>query len=397
MYKKRIIFLTGTRADYGKIKNLIQEVQKLNKFKAYLFVTGMHNLKEFGETHIEISLDKIQNTYKFKNQKFNEPMDSVFLNTFKGFKKYIKKIRPDLIVIHGDRTEALACASVGCLNNYKVAHIEGGEISCTIDETLRHAISKLSNIHFVTNQIAKRRLIQLGELKNKIHVIGSPDVDVILKKNLPKLDIVKNRYNITFHKYAIGIFHPVTSELHQLQDQIDIFVKSLIKSNNNYVIISPNNDHGAKKIFTKYKKIKSPKIRILPSMRFEYYLTLLKNSDFIIGNSSSGIMEAPYFGIPTINLGTRQKNRTNISSIINISINIDLILSNINQLNNKKQKPKKIINTFGDGNSTKRFINILSNKSFWETSNQKYFQDLKKINEYQKKTILHKNKLSNYF
>ena len=152
----------------------------------------MHNLNIYGNTHEHLQKDKISNRYRFKNQNINEAMDKITANTINGFSKYVKKINPDLIVIHGDRVEPLACAIVGCLNNILVAHIEGGEVSGTVDEILRHSISKLSHIHFVSNSKAKSRLIQLGELKKNIFVIGSPDIDLMLSK-LPSVKQLKKK------------------------------------------------------------------------------------------------------------------------------------------------------------------------------------------------------------
>ena len=140
--KKKILFVTGTRADYGKIKSLILKLQKRSSFQVHVFVTGMHNLKKFGSTWEVLKDDKIKNIVRFRNQKNDDSMDLVLSKTIVGFKRVVSKIKPDLIVIHGDRIETLACAIVGSLNNYRTAHIEGGEVSGTVDEILRHSISK---------------------------------------------------------------------------------------------------------------------------------------------------------------------------------------------------------------------------------------------------------------
>ena len=145
---KTITFITGTRADYGKIKSLILELQKKkNKFKTNLIITGMHNIRKYGYTKDEIDKDKIRNCYRFNNQSKNATMDIILSNTIKGINNFVSKNHTDLIVVHGDRVESLAGAITGCLNNIKVAHIEGGEISGTIDEVIRHSISKLSHLH----------------------------------------------------------------------------------------------------------------------------------------------------------------------------------------------------------------------------------------------------------
>jgi len=256
---KIVTFITGTRADYGKIKSLILELQKKKKkFKTNLIITGMHNIKKYGHTIDEINKDKIQNCYSFNNQSNNTTMDLVLANTIKGVNKFILKNKTDLIVVHGDRVESLAGAISGCLNNIKVAHIEGGEISGTVDEVIRHSISKLSHLHFVTNQIAKQRLMQMGESVKSIFTIGSPDVDIILKKKLPNIKSVKNRYNISFINYAICIFHPVTTESRKrIKYQIKSLISLLIKSKFNYVILLPNNDLGSDIIIEEISLLKN--------------------------------------------------------------------------------------------------------------------------------------------
>ncbi len=374
---KTITFITGTRADYGKIKSLILELQKKKKFKTNLLITGMHNIRRHGHTRDEIEKDKIQNCYRFYNQSKNAGMDIILANTIKGINKFLSNNHTDLLVVHGDRVESLAGAITGCLNNIKVAHIEGGEISGTIDEIIRHSISKLSHLHFVTNKTAKQRLLQMGEKSNNIFVIGSPDVDIILKKKLPNFSSVKKRYDIKFNDYAICLFHPVSTELKKIEYQIQSLLNSIKKSKFNFVILLPNNDPGheiiLKKIFFLRKK-NFENLKILPSMRFEYYLSLLKNCNFIVGNSSSGIMEAPYYGVPTIDLGSRQKNRAQIKSIITIN-DYSKLNDLINRFKVKKFKYKPL-KYFGNGNSHKKFLSILNQKRIWKIKNQKQFIQL---------------------
>ena len=372
---KKIVFVTGTRADYGKLKSIILKLERIKNFKVSVFVTGMHNLKIYGSTHDELRKDKIKNIVRFKNQNNNDSMDSIISKTINGFRKYVLKENPDLVVVHGDRVESLACAIVASINNIKAAHIEGGELSGTIDEVLRHSISKLCNLHFVTNNIAKKRLIQMGELRSSIFVIGSPDVDLILKKDLPSIREVREKYDIKFLNYAVAIFHPVTNELINLKKEIKIFIKSITESKQNFVLIFPNNDSGTNVILNEYKKIKSDKIKIFPSIRFEYYFSLLKNSNFIIGNSSSGIMEAPYYGVPTINLGNRQLNRVKLKSIINLGFNKKNILKLIKYFSKNNKKFEKTT-FFGEGHSAIKFINIIKKKNFWNIKNQKQFNEI---------------------
>jgi UDP-N-acetylglucosamine 2-epimerase (hydrolysing) len=198
MNKKRIVFLTGTRADFGKIKSLIKITQKSKLFDVHIFATGMHMIAKYGKTIIEIEKSGFKNIYPFINHDDIDHMDRNLAKTIDGFSHYILEIKPDLIVVHGDRIEAMAGAIVGSLNNILVTHIEGGEISGTIDELIRHSISKLSHIHLTSNEQAKKRLIQMGEDRNCIFNIGSPDLDVMNSKNLPTLKVVKKYYEIDF-------------------------------------------------------------------------------------------------------------------------------------------------------------------------------------------------------
>ena len=359
---KKIVFITGTRADYGKIKSIILKLQSNTKFKVFLYVTGMHNLKMYGSTYHEIIKDKVKNVKRSNNQKPFDPMDKIFSKTTLQFSTYIKNIKPDIIFVHGDRVEALACAIVGLLNNIKVGHIEGGELTGTVDEMIRHSISKIANYHFVTNKIAKKRLLQMGEKSSSIFIIGSPDVDIILKKNLPDISKAKKRYGIKFLNYSIGILHPVTTDLKNLKNNSIIYVNSILKSKKNYILLYPNNDSGHNIILNSYKKlIKNPKIKIFSSIRFEYFLTFLKHADFIIGNSSSGIIEAPYYGTPCFNLGNRQNNRAKLKSIINSPFLEKSILQMIKK-NDSKRFQK--ISHFGSGNSDKKFVGILLKKKY---------------------------------
>lgn len=375
MKKKKIVFLTGTRADFGKIKSLILGFQKKKKFRVSIFVTGMHLLKRYGSTIHEIKKSGIKNIFKFNNQKINERMSSILSNTIKGFDNFIKKEKPDLIVVHGDRLEALAGATSGIFNNILVAHIEGGELSGTVDDSLRHAISKLSHLHFVSNLSHKKRLIQLGENKNKIFVIGSPDVDIMQSNKLPNILKVKKKYGIKFKDYSILIFHPVTTEYYKIKNQIKLLIDALKRSKKNYVVINPNNDMGSEFIFMEYANLsKNKSFKIFESMRFEYFLTLLKNCQFIIGNSSAGVREAPFYGVPALNIGTRQNNRLKNDIIQNIGFNEKEILNCIKVAQKKRNKKKKF-NFFGIGKSSSKFQKIISKNTFWKTKIQKSFID----------------------
>lgn len=374
--KKKIVFISGTRADFGKMKSLMLLTQKEKNIKMDVFVTGMHLQKKYGYTINEIKNSNILNLIKYKNSKFLDTMDEILSKTISGFSSYIKQHKPDLIVVHGDRVEALAGAICGAINNILVAHIEGGEVSGTIDDSIRHAVSKFSHIHLVTDTNSKKRLIQLGENKSNIFILGSPDLDLMKNPLMPKIADAKRHYNIEFDKYSIVLFHPVTSEVHNLDFNTKELCKSLIKSKGNYVVVYPNNDHGSDLILERYRELKGKENFLLfPSIRFEYFLTLLKNSEFIIGNSSCGLREAPYFNIPTINIGSRQNNRAILKSVINCNYGSKEILHSIDLISKKSLKNK--FNQKRTINSGKKFIEIIRGRKIWSISPQKVFNDIK--------------------
>ena len=372
--QKKIVFISGTRADFGKIKSLISILESHPGFSPYVFVTGMHLMETYGYTLIEIERCNFTNVHAYRNHTCETTMDLTLAKTIDGFSEYIKTVKPDLIVVHGDRVEAMAGAIVGALNNVLVAHIEGGELSGTVDELIRHSVSKMSHIHYVANESAQKRLIQMGELGESIRVIGSPDVDVMFSDHLPSIDEVKSYYEIPFNTYALAMFHPVTTEVENMSTYATGFVNALLNDDRNYVIIYPNNDLGSEKILQAYAKLNdNARFRIFPSIRFEYFLTLLKYSDFIIGNSSAGIREAPYYGIPTINIGTRQENRALHSHIVNVSYNETHITSALE----KGIKPvSKDLKTFGTGNSAELFLQSLLEDNLWGVNTQKQFVDI---------------------
>jgi UDP-N-acetylglucosamine 2-epimerase (hydrolysing) len=375
--KKRIIYLTGTRADFGKLKRLIELTSADSDFEVHIFATGMHMSSKYGRTVEEIQRCGYKNIYTYINMNADhvESMDVALANTIHGFSAFVKEIEPDLIVVHGDRPEALAGAIVGSMNNLLVAHVEGGELSGTVDELVRHAVTKMSHLHFVSHDEAKKRLLQLGELPQSVHAIGSPDIDIIFSPTLPPLEEAKRHYGISFDSYSVFMFHPVTTELGDLDSQCAEVFAALKESGKNFVAIYPNNDTGSDTILNALLSAAegNPKFRIFPSLRFEYFLTILKNAEMLIGNSSSGIIEAPYMGLPVINIGTRQNGRCPNPSTLHVSPARSEILSAIRQADRSKIEPSKY---YGDGKSGERFIRILKTPEFWNVNPQKQFQQL---------------------
>jgi len=371
---KKILFISGTRADVGKMKSLLKEILKYpQEFDLSIFVTGMHMLEKYGHTFHEFEKSGFTNIFPFINQRKEDPMDIVLANTLQGLHRYLAEQSPDLIVLHGDRLEALAGAISGAFNNIRIAHIEGGEISGTIDEAIRHSVTKLSHLHFVANEESKNRVIQLGENPQSVFLIGSPDLDIMKDGQLPATDEVLSHYGIPFRHYAIVAFHPVSTEIDFIREQTSQMMEALKKAEGKYIVINPNNDMGSsiiEEVYSKYADDES--FKIFPSLRFEYFLSLLRDAKFIIGNSSAGVREAPYWGVPSINLGSRQARRAQAPTIIDSDLEKNVILEAISKA---ETMPRHKTNEFGAGKSAQLFVEVLRRQETWEIPSQKVFFD----------------------
>lgn len=373
---KKILFITGTRADYGKLKPLMKAVEEAREFELYIYVSGMHIIEKFGSTFNEVINDGYKNIFVAFGVVPSESMSINLGNGICDLTGYVQHIKPDLIVVHGDRIDALSGAAVGALNNIIVAHIEGGELSGTIDESIRHAISKFAHIHFVSNNEAKQRLVQLGESEDTIHIIGSPDIDIMISDILPSIEEAKRHYEIKFDEYGMFMYHPVTTEYKTINKKIRVVIDAIKKSNKNYIMIYPNNDFGSEIILNHMLQLEDDsRFEIFPSIRFEYFLTLLKNASFVIGNSSAGVREACVYGIPSIDIGTRQKGRYN-SGYLNNIVHVDESEKEIlNAIQNIEDKTAPIYK-FGEGKSKVKFMKVLKSSKIWNKSLQKNFVDL---------------------
>lgn len=369
----RILFLTGTRADFGKLEPLAVAARDAGH-EVTFFVTGMHMMDRYGLTKIEVHKMPGVAVHEFLNQRPGDGQDIVLAKTIVGFSDYITETGTDLIVIHGDRIEALAGAIVAATNYIPSVHIEGGEVSGTIDEMFRHCNTKLATHHFVSSEQAGRRVMVLGESKASVYVIGSPELDFHAADSGVTLDEVRRRYDIPFDDYGIVIFHPVTSEQDTMGAQAQTLFETLAASGRCFVVIAPNNDPGSEVIFEVLAGLSKDQFRLIPSMRFAHFSELMKNAACMIGNSSAGVREAPFLGIPSLDIGTRQTNRAQATSVFSCTAAdhaaIDAFLA---QQWGHHHQPDK---SFGEGRAAGRFAEILASDAFWSRGLQKAFQDI---------------------
>ncbi|MDZ4089372.1 MAG: UDP-N-acetylglucosamine 2-epimerase [Tabrizicola sp.] len=369
---RHLLFLTGTRADFGKLEPLAAAARDAGH-RVTFFVTGMHMMDRYGLTRNEVRRMPGVGVEEFVNQAEGDPQDLVLARTVTGFSAYVTAVKPDLIVLHGDRIEALAGALVAATNYVRSAHVEGGEVSGTIDEVFRHCNTKLCTHHFVSSDAAGRRVRALGEPEETIHPIGSPELDFHARPSGVTLDEVRTRYEISFPDYGIVTFHPVTSEQDSIGQQAADLFGALDASGRSFVVIAPNNDPGSKAIFQVLDRLPKSRFRVLPSMRFAHFSELMKNAACMVGNSSAGVREAPFLGLPSLDIGTRQSNRSDAPSVTACeAADRAAILGFLATQWGRQSTPHE---GFGQGGAAERFVDVLARPEFWSLSLQKVFRD----------------------
>ncbi|PJI92726.1 UDP-N-acetylglucosamine 2-epimerase (hydrolysing) [Yoonia maricola] len=370
---RSVLFVTGTRADFGKLEPLAVATRDAG-FEVSFFTTGMHMLERYGLTKLEVHRTPGIQVHEFLNQRIGDPQDMVLAKTVMGFSDFVKEFAPDLVVIHGDRVEALACALVCATNYIRCAHIEGGEVSGTIDEIYRHCNSKLASQHFVSSDDAARRVMALGEPAVNIHTIGSPELDFHAGPSGVSFAQVQERYDLPSDDYGICVFHPVTSEADTMGIQAHALFDALDQSGRNFVVIAPNNDPGSAAIFDAIEQMPTDRFRVLPSMRFAHFSELMKNAKAMVGNSSAGVREAPFLGLPSLDIGTRQTNRAKSPSVFFAGAVDTAAIAQFLKVEWGNAYPRH--DAFGGGSAAERFVATLKDDAFWETSLQKTFHDL---------------------
>ena len=364
--KQKISITTGTRSEYGILRELIKEISKSKKLELYLLVTGMHLSKKFGYTINEIKKDKIPIHAKIKMiPSGNTPYDmSVSLGKgIVGFSKIFKKIKPDLNVVLGDRDEALASALAASHMNIPNAHIHGGEISQGIDEYNRHAITKISNIHFAATKKSKERIIKMGENRRNVILTGSPSIDEIKMSKISSKHELEKKYLVDLDKpLFLLIQHPVTTEFEKSDLQIKMTLDALSKLKNQTIAILPNSDAGNEQIINQLR-IFSKKcnfLKVFPNLPRNDYLGFLRHCSALIGNSSSGLIEGSYLHTPVVNIGIRQLGREKDVNVIDVPIfSKSLILNALKKSLKKKNKKIKNSSIYGTGNASKKIVQYL--------------------------------------
>jgi len=363
--KRKIAITTGTRAEYGIIRPVLETISKSKRLDPFIIVTGMHLSKKYGMTINEIKKDGFRIYSSFDmlpKDDSNYSMSKALGEGIVSFTKIFYKLKPDINLILGDRDEMLASALAAYHLNIPNAHIHGGDKSQGgIDEYNRHAITKISNIHFAATLKSKERILKMGENPKFVFHTGSPSIDEIMKKQITPKKSLEKKYGIKLNgKDIILLQHPVTTQTIQSGKQIMNALKAIIKIGENTIAIAPNSDPGNRLIF-KHLKTFSKKydfIKMYNTLPRNDFLGLLKNSGVLVGNSSSGMIEASYFDTPVVNIGIRQKGREKGSNVIEVKDSINSIYSGILRAF-KKQKKFHKRNLYGKGNSAAKIVRHL--------------------------------------
>tara|TARA_B100000242_G_C43054790_1_gene493375 strand:- start:502 stop:1641 length:1140 start_codon:yes stop_codon:yes gene_type:complete len=362
----KIFIVTERRADFSRFKPILKLIKKDKKLKYSLAVTGLHVSKKFGFTIKEIINEGFKINYKFnmfdENYYFENDgaaMTIAMSKAFNNLSRILKRDKPDLILSGFDIAANFAVTVCGAHMNIPVAHIQGGEVSGTIDESLRHAMTKFSHIHFTANNETKERLIRMGEMPKYIFPVGCPSIDALISEKLVSREKILEKFKIDILKpFTVIIQHPVTTELKKSKHQIMETIYAVKKFPIQHLVVFPNNDAGSKNIL---KSILKNNLNYTPTLNLSEYKTILKSCSVLIGNSSSGIHEASTFKTPVINIGTRQSGRMKPKNIINVNHNQREICKAIKKtLNiNFLKGIKNLKNPYGDGSSAKKIVKIL--------------------------------------
>ena len=384
---KKFSVFSGSRSEYGLLKSLIKKLNNSKNIDLDLIVSGSHLMEKFGNTIEEIKNDKIKISKKIKFEFKNKTINSKNLsenasNLISSLSKYLIIKKPEALILLGDRYETFIAAVAGVVSKIKIVHIHGGELTCgSRDDLYRHAITKMSNYHFVSTEIYKKRLKQIGESQKNIFKVGALCNDNIKKlKILNQISLEKNLKTNFYKKNVLVSIHPNTKSKKKNIMEINEIFKSFLKFKNcKFFFSAPNSDENSEDIIFKIKSFcnKNENAYYKASFGHELFLNLIKKCDLVIGNSSSGIIEVPLLGTPSINIGDRQKGRVRSEHTYDCKINHNKIIFLIKRILSKKKKKLNLQkNPYYGKDVSNKVYNALKRINFNDLNN-KYFRDIK--------------------
>ena len=332
--KRKICVVTTTRADYSRLRTLLFALRKRNDVELSICVAGSHLLSTYGHTIDEIERDGFIISYRIYTEVDGRVLSTMTKSTGLAiieFSSFFENQRPDLVVVHGDRFEAFAAATAASMMNIHVAHLQGGEITGTIDEHLRHAITKLSHFHFASDELSASRIKSLGEKPEHVFATGCPSVDELLSGPSYTFQELKEALDPKIKKkewlaalddnFLLLVQHPVTTEFEQSGSDMEETLAALAEFPNSVLALWPNIDAGSESIvkhMKEFERAHDEKVSIVDSLPLADFINVMRHARVIVGNSSSGVREACYFGVPTVNIGSRQSGRLRTKNVTDV-------------------------------------------------------------------------------
>ncbi|HKW59006.1 MAG TPA: UDP-N-acetylglucosamine 2-epimerase [Candidatus Dormibacteraeota bacterium] len=366
--RRRVAYVTGTRADYGLFSEPLKRIRERDGLELELIVTGMHLERQFGLTVQEIEEDGMPIAARVRNltggDGGGDQARSVG-NAVHGITAALEEVAPEVVIVLGDRGEMLAAAIAATHLNIAVAHVHGGEVSGTVDELVRHAISKLSHVHFAATGEAAERLRRMGERPEHVHVVGAPGLDYLNRfEPAPDAQLADELKLDLARPFVIFTQHPVTIEMDRAARQMEMSLQALEAAGVQVTATYPNSDAGGRSMIDVLDGWAGRSwLRVVPSLGRRKFATLLKRAAAMVGNSSSGIIEAPFFGVPVVNIGTRQEGRLRAENVIDVPYDAQAIRAAIEcALNDQAfiSRARASRNPYGDGHAGERIVDVLA-------------------------------------
>lgn len=363
--KRKIAAITGSRGEWGYLRPVLRLIDRDPDLDYELIATNMHLLPEFGMSAREIERDGFhidERLYMTFDGYTSTTMTKSLAVFLMELPTVLRRIRPDILLIAGDRGEQMMAAIAGVHMNIPVAHIQAGELSGNVDGVVRHAITKLAHLHFAANEEFAGRVRKMGEQEFRIYVTGAPLVDELVAGEVAAEKELRKKYRLkTDEPLVLAVQHPLTEEENFAGEQIRETVGALTKIGWPTVFIYPNSDAGSRLIRHQLAAAKRPNIRLFRNLPRQDYLGLMKMAKVIVGNSSSGIMEAPTFGTPCVNIGRRQNGRPQACNVINTGYSKAELIKAVHKAASPafRAQAKKAVNPYGDGKASERIVRIL--------------------------------------
>jgi UDP-hydrolysing UDP-N-acetyl-D-glucosamine 2-epimerase len=373
---RKIAVFTGTRADYSRLYSVMKAIHEHSDLELSVIAAGMHLIEKHGLTLNQIEQDGFKVDRKVYTLIEGETLETMTKSvglTVTEMATVLQNLKPDILVVHGDRFEVMGAAVAGAMMNIPVAHIQGGEVTGSVDESLRHAITKLSHIHLPSNQDAADRLLRMGELPESIHIVGCPMVDNLLQRQKMSRNEVFASPLISIEKdviqydpaepFLLVMYHPVTSEVDKLYHQASTLLKAVVRTGMQAIWLWPNADAGAREVVNAIKTEdgffrENSRVGFYRNLPVDLFLSALDHCACLVGNSSTGMREACYFGVPVVNVGTRQNGRLRTSNIVDVPHDEEIIFRAIVAQCEKGRYPIEPV--YGEGNTGRKIAELLA-------------------------------------